>query len=326
MQLQTEIHIKAFDCKLSHTSKILMLGSCFADNIGERLTDAKFNVCINPFGVIYNPVSVANSIEILLENRSFTENDLRLHNYLYYNFCFHSSFSDVEKQAALQKMNNAKHQGHNFIKTAEHILITFGSAIAYRHTQTNQIVANCHKLPSCEFEKINLTIEEIVNLTNTAIRNILKINNKANFIFTVSPIRYLSNGAHENQLSKSRLLIAIDEICNINSNCFYFPAYEIMMDELRDYRFYADDMLHPSSLAIDFIWQKFANAAIADKSLEIIEEIKKIQAAKMHRAFNPNSEEHKRFLKTYFEKTKQLQQKYPTLNLHDELEYFGSCC
>ena len=326
MHLQTEIHIKPFDCKLSHANKILMLGSCFATNIGERLADAKFNVCTNPFGVIYNPVSVANSIEILLENRTFTENDLRLHDDLYYNFCFHSSFSDVEKQLVLNKMNNAKLQGHEFIKNAENIIITFGSAIAYKHISTKKIVANCHKLPSCEFEKTHLSIEEIANLTNTAIRNIRAINSKANFIFTVSPIRYLSNGAHENQLSKSRLLLAVNEICNTNCNCFYFPAYEIMMDELRDYRFYADDMLHPSTLAIDCIWQKFANVAIADESIAIIDEIKKIQSAKMHRAFNPNSDAHKKFLKTYFGKTKQLQQKYPTLNLHDELKYFDINC
>ena len=326
MQLQTEIHITPFDCKLNHTGKILMLGSCFATNIGERLADAKFNVYENPFGVIYNPASVAKGIEILLENGSFTENDLNLYNGLYYSFHFHSSFSDIEKQLVLSKMNNAKQQGYDFVKNAEYIIISFGSAIAYKHITTNKIVANCHKLPSYEFEKTNLTITEIVNLTNTAIRNIREINNKAIFIFTVSPIRYLSNGAHENQLSKSRLLLAVNEICNDNKNCFYFPAYEIMMDELRDYRFYADDMLHPSTLAIDYIWHKFANTAMTDESLAIIDEIKKIQPAKQHRAFNPNSEEHKKFLKTYFEKTKQLQHKYPILNLRDELEYFGAYC
>jgi hypothetical protein len=326
MQLQTEIQIKPFDRKLNHANKILMLGSCFAVNIGKRLADAKFNICINPFGVIYNPVSVANSIEILLENRTFTENDLLLHNGLYYSFYFHSLFADAEKQSALTKINNAKEQGHEFIQNAESIMLTFGSSIAYKYIKTNEIVANCHKLPSCEFEKTDLTINEIVNVINTAIFNIRAVNSKANFIFTVSPIRYLSDGAFENQLSKSRLLLAINDICRTNNNCFYFPAYEIMMDELRDYRFYADDMLHPSTLAIDCIWQKFANAAITDESLTIIDEIKKIQTAKMHRAFKPDSEEHKKFLKTYFEKTKQLQQKYPNLNLQDELEYFGVNC
>jgi len=324
MQLQTNIHINPFECKLRHANKILMLGSCFATNIGERLADAKFNVCINPFGVIYNPASIANGIKILLENRSFTENDLLLHNGLYYSFSFHSSFSGVEKQSVLDKMNMAKSRGHEFIKNAENILLTFGSSTAYRHVMTNEIVANCHKLPSCEFEKIDLDIAEIVKLTNATIHNIREINSKVNFIFTVSPIRYLTIGEHGNQLSKSRLLLAINEICNANSRCYYFPAYEIMMDELRDYRFYADDMLHPATLAIDYIWQQFANVAIADESLVIMEEIKKIQAAKMHRPFNPNSAEHKNFLKTYFEKTKQLQQKYPTINLYAELEYFGN--
>ena len=324
MQLQTEIQIKPFECKLKHTHKILMFGSCFATNIGERLADAKFDVCINPFGVIYNPVSVANSIEILLENRTFTENDLLMHNDLYYSFCFHSSFSDIDTQLVLNKINTAKEQGHKFIQNAEIIILTFGSAIVYKYAKTNKIVANCHKLPRCEFEKTDLTIDEIINVTNTAIHNIRTINSKANFIFTVSPVRYLSDGALENQLSKSRLLLAINEICNTNNNCFYFPAYEIMMDELRDYRFYADDMLHPSTLAIEYIWQKFVNVAIDDKSLAIIDEIKKIQTAKNHRPFNPNSEEHKKFLKTYFEKTKQLQQKYPALNLHDELKYFDN--
>ncbi|MDR2652431.1 MAG: GSCFA domain-containing protein [Prevotellaceae bacterium] len=323
MKLQTEIEIKSFGEKLSHTSKILMLGSCFANNIGERLRDVKFDICINPFGVIYNPFSIANSVELLITNAKITENDLLQHNGLYYNFCYHTSFSSADKQSALSKMNSANQQGSEFLKNAQNIIITFGSAIAYKHKKHNKIVANCHKIPSCEFEKINLNVDEIVKVINASIQNIRAINNSASFIFTVSPVRHLSDGAHENQLSKSRLLIAVDEICKGNRQCQYFPAYEIMMDELRDYRFYADDMLHPSNLAVDYIWQKFSNIAICDESLKIIEEIRKITDAKSHKAFNPDSAEHRKFIKTYFEKTKQLQVKYPFLNLTEELEYFG---
>lgn len=325
MKLQTEVYVKTFPHKLNHTGKILMLGSCFAGNIGEQMANAKFNVCINPFGVIYNPASVASCMDIMLKNQPVTENDLQQHNDLYYNFHFHSSFSCLDKHHAIYKMNKSKDTGLEFLKKAEYIIITFGSAIAYKHTEKNIIAANCHKLPNYKFEKITLTVEEIINITNMAIRNVRAVNNMVNFIFTVSPVRHLSDGAHENQLSKSRLLLAVHEICNTNKNCTYFPAYEIMMDELRDYRFYADDMLHPSALAVDFIWQKFANAAIDCKSLAIIEEIKKLHSAKMHRAFNPNNTEHKNFLKTYYEKTRQLQQKYPEIDLNDELEYFGAC-
>ncbi|MDR0755007.1 MAG: GSCFA domain-containing protein [Prevotellaceae bacterium] len=324
MQLQTEIEIKPFAKKLSHTGKILMLGSCFANSIGNRLRDAKFDVCINPFGVIYNPLSIANCIELLIANKEITENNLLQHNGLYYNFCYHTSFSATEKQSALAKMNLANRQGSEFLNNAENIIITFGSANAYKYKKTGKIVANCHKIPACEFEKTVLDIDIIVNIINEAIQNVRTINNEVNFIFTVSPVRYLSDGAHENQLSKSRLLIAVDEICKNSRRCEYFPAYEIMMDELRDYRFYTDDMLHPSNLAVDYIWQKFSNAAISNESLKIIEEIKKIYAAKSHKAFNPDSDEHIKFLKTYFEKTEQIQAKYPFLDLTEELKYFGA--
>ncbi|MDR2064742.1 MAG: GSCFA domain-containing protein [Prevotellaceae bacterium] len=324
MQLQTEIKIKPFAEKLSHTGKILLLGSCFANDIGKCLHNAKFDVCINPFGVIYNPFSIANSIELLIADTKITENDLLQYNELYYNFYYHTSFSSVEKQSALGKMNFANRQGSEFLKNAETIIITFGSAITYKYRKNNKIVTNCHKLPACEFEKCVLNIADIVKITNTSIQNVRAVNNKVNFIFTVSPVRHLSDGSHENQLSKSRLLLAVDEICKNNRQCQYFPAYEIMMDELRDYRFYANDMLHLSSLAVDYIWQKFSNAAISDESLKIIDEIEKIFSAKSHTAFNPDSAEHKKFLKTCFEKTRQMQTKYPFLDLTEELEYFSS--
>ncbi|MDR3285993.1 MAG: GSCFA domain-containing protein [Prevotellaceae bacterium] len=323
MNLQTEIDIKPFAQKLSHHNKILMLGSCFSNNIGERLLAAKFDICINPFGVIYNPASIANSVKLLIENTKIGEDNLLLHNGLYYNFAYHTSFSDIEKQNALSRMNAALQQGSYYIKNAETIIITFGTADAYKHKKRDEIVANCHKIPACEFEKITLTIDEIIEFTNETIKNIKAINGDANFIFTVSPIRHLSNGAHENQLSKARLLLAVDEICKAHDFCRYFPAYEIMTDELRDYRFYAYDLLHPSTLAIDCIWQKFNYAAISNESQKIIDEIKKISVAKAHKTFNPHTDEHRNFLKTYFEKTRQLQEKYPFLNLREELEYFG---
>ena len=324
MNLQTKIDIKPFAQKLSYENKILMLGSCFSNNIGEHLLAAKFDICTNPFGVIYNPISIANSINLLISNNEITENELLQHNGLYYNFAYHTSFSDINKQSALQKMNETKQHASDFLKSAEFIIITFGTADAYKHKKSDEIVANCHKIPACEFEKINLSVDDIAEITNKTIKNICAINNHAKFIFTVSPIRHLSNGAHQNQLSKSRLLLAVDEICNNNEHCEYFPAYEIMNDELRDYRFYADDMLHPSKLAIDYIWQKFTTAAICDESLRIMDEIKKISAAKAHRTFNQNTSEHIKFLKNYFEKAKQLQEKYPFLKLKDELEYFGN--
>ncbi|MDR0419836.1 MAG: GSCFA domain-containing protein [Prevotellaceae bacterium] len=324
MQLQTETEIKPFAEKISHADKILMLGSCFTNSIGERLQHAKFDVYINPFGVIYNPFSITNSIQLLIANTKITESDLLQNNGLYYNFDYHTSFSAITKQSALDKMNEANQQGSEFLKKATHIIITFGSAISYKYKKHNKIVANCHKIPACEFEKINLKIDNIVETVNTAIKNIRNINNDINFIFTVSPVRHLGDGTHENQLSKSRLLIATDEICRSNSRCQYFPAYEIMMDELRDYRFYADDMLHPSNLAINYIWTKFSVAAINAESLKIINEIKKILAAKSHKVFNPDSDEHRKFLKACFEKTVQLQTKYPFLNLTEELEYFSS--
>ncbi|MDR1886459.1 MAG: GSCFA domain-containing protein [Prevotellaceae bacterium] len=323
MQLQTIIEIKPFTEKLNHTGKILMLGSCFANNIGEYLQNVKFDVLINPFGVVYNPFSIAKSMKSLIANDKITENSLMQHNGLYCNFAYHTSFSASEKYLALEKMNAAGQQGAEFLKNAGTVIITFGSAIAYRHRRTDTIVANCHKIPAREFEKINLEIDDIVKITGAMIQNVRTLNSEVNFIFTVSPVRYLNDGAHENQLSKSRLLIAVNEICRTNPRCRYFPAYEIMMDELRDYRFYADDMLHPSKIAVDHILRKFTDAAVSNESQKIIGEITKIAKAKQHRPFNPDTAEHKTFLSNYLEKTRQLQAKYPFLNLQEELEYFG---
>ncbi len=324
MSFFTEIQIPEFSNQMDYSKSMMLLGSCFSENIGQKLIDLKFDVDMNPFGILYNPESIANSLRILLEKRIFTENDLFQDQGLWNSFYHHSRFSDFDREVALEKINNRISSSHEFLKKADFLVITFGTAWVYELRKTGQIVSNCHKIPAAEFKRFRLGVFEITNGYRELLEQIWKFNPGLKVIFTVSPIRHWKDGAAENQLSKATLLLAIDQLIKGFGNqvCAYFPSYEIMMDELRDYRFYAEDMLHISPVAVNYIFERFSKAAITSASGDISKSMLKINKAISHRPVNPSTAEFKKFLEQTLVLVNRMSEEFPTINLNAERNYF----
>ncbi len=319
MQLQTLIQILQSPTPIEYTDKLMLFGSCFAENMGEKLTGNKFQVDINPFGILYNPLSVKSALTDLLERRSFTENDLFAHHGVYHSFAHHSRFSAVGPQECLAQINERMAHSSEWLRQTDRLIITFGTAFVYQLKETGQVVSNCHKLPEKLFHRERISVETIVNEWRELIARLRTENPKLLFLFTVSPIRHWKDGAHENQLSKATLLLAIDLLVKEIDCCNYFPAYEIVMDELRDYRFYAEDMIHPSGQTVDYIWERFSETQISKESLLLMAEWGKIRKALQHKPFNPKSETYRIFLQQNLQKVEQLTKKCPTFALSTEI-------
>lgn len=320
MSFFTEIQIPEFPWKIDYLKKVMFLGSCFSENIGQKLLDRKFQVDMNPFGILYNPESIANSLKILIEGRPFAAADLFLDQGTWNSFYHHSRFSDVGREAALEKINERIAFSSEFLKTTDFLIVTFGTAWVYEYKKTGRIVSNCHKVPAAEFKRFRLGVFEIVENWKELLGTIWKFNSNLKVIFTVSPIRHWKDGAVENQVSKATLLLAIDRLKNGFGvqNCQYFPAYEIMMDELRDYRFYADDMLHLSPVAIDYIYDRFAKVMISKESLSVSEKVMKISKSLSHRIVNTGSAAHLKFLESTLQELNKLTIAFPYLNFTAE--------
>lgn len=292
MQFRTTIKIEPLKRKISHHDNIFSLGSCFAENIARKMADAKFNITTSPSGILFNPASIATLLECY-QNK--TEPDMALLQHAEQGWChymFHSSLSHTEQQRAIEQMHEAIQLGHEALQGADVVLLTFGTAWVFRHKQSGQIVANCHKQPQYLFEREMLSIDDIVERYASLMEGPLS---GKRVIFTVSPVRHLSDGLEENSLSKAILRVAIDTLTKRYPNAFYFPSFEIMGDELRDYRFYGDDMIHPSSLAVDYIWERFMEYAFSTATIDITRRLKRIVEATAHRPFNPNTEAHRNF-------------------------------
>ncbi|MDR0682297.1 MAG: GSCFA domain-containing protein [Dysgonamonadaceae bacterium] len=306
MKFRTEIIIRDAGLQISHQDKILMMGSCFVENLSSKALLSGFTVETNPFGIVYNPISIADGLSDLINNRIYSDKDLFLHRGLYHSFSHHSCFSGTDIEAVLNNINSSRTNFSNFLQQTNLLIITFGTANTYRLLSSGAIVANCHKLPAKYFKEERLTVNQITEQWNSLIKTIRVKNPQLKILFTVSPVRHWKDGAHENQINKSILLLTVNELVNTNAFCYYFPSYEIMMDDLRDYRFYAEDMIHPNSQAIDYIWDKFSPAYFDKTTLELIKEWKSIQQALNHRPFHPESDEYKRFL----EKTEKRKQTF----------------
>lgn len=296
MKFRTEIFLKQEKNGIDYQSKILLLGSCFSDNIGKKLEFYKLNTFINPFGVLFNPVSIKNVIFRSLQEDYFNKEDFIFHNDLWKNLESHSALSDVSLDTALQKTNTALRTTNNFLQTASHLFITLGSAWVYRYNKTNKIVANCHKIPQKEFKKELLTVAEIKKSLISIVTKIKQVNPNIICVFTLSPVRHLKDGFIENNRSKAHLLTAIHDIVLKNNDVFYFPAYEILIDDLRDYRFYKNDFLHPNTLAVNYIWEKLKDAWITKKAKPLMIKIENIQKRLQHKTDNPNTKNHQQFL------------------------------
>lgn len=294
----------------------MLLGSCFAENMGDKFAYFKFQSSTNPFGIIFNVVSLEKLVKRSVENKKFTENDIFFHNDLWHCYEVHSQLSNPDKNELLTQLNNLINLTNKQISEATHVLITLGTSWVYRLRQAqpdkSSIVANCQKVPQKEFTKELLSAEQIEQSLQNIVSNITSVNTNAKFIFTVSPVRHSKDGFFENNVSKAHLLSALHNIVTPSlSKCNYFPSYEIMMDELRDYRFYANDMLHPSQQAIDFIWIKFFENYVNEKEFQTMQEVCNIQKGLQHRPFNPNTSSHQQFLKSLNQKIIKLQQQFP---------------
>jgi len=318
---RTEFEIAEFKDKVSTKSKLMFFGSCFTENIGEKIANLHLQNNINPFGILYNPASVSENIRLLVENRSFTEKDLNQNNNKWFSYNHHGKFSDEDKNKCLQNINTEINKANSFLKDTDFLFITYGTSWVYRLKENNKIVANCHKIPAKEFNRERLTITEIVDDYTKLITEIKDINPNIKIVFTVSPIRHWKDGANGNQLSKSVLLLAIEEITKQNPNCFYFPSYEIIMDDLRDYRFYASDMLHINDIAINYIWERFTNTFFDNSTLEYAKKINKINSALNHRTENNKTEKYIEFINSNIAKTKAIEKEF-NIDLLDLLREF----
>lgn len=314
MQFTTKIPVQKSTFPIDYDSKVMLLGSCFAENMGKKFDYFKFQATTNPFGIIFNPVSLKKIIERSIEKNYFTENDIFFHNDLWHCYEVHSELSNLDKDAFLESLNDIIRSTNKQLNESTHIIITLGTSWVYRNIETNEIVANCHKVPQKQFTKELLSIHQTEESLQSIISLIHSVNPNCNFIFTVSPVRHIKDGFAENTLSKAHLIAAIHKtITHHPSPITYFPAYEIMMDELRDYRFYAEDMLHPSQTAIDYIWIQFFENYISESVFGLMKEICSIQKGLQHRPFNPNTESHQKFVLTLEEKMKRINERLPTI-------------
>lgn len=287
-----------------------MQGSCFAENMASKFSDAGFSIDSNPFGIAYNPLSLAQNLNRLLDNRLFTSDELFENNGMYHSFSHHSRFSGIDRDEVLTKINSRMEQSSAFFRTAHLLIVTFGTATVYRLQSTGSVVSNCHKLPARLFSYNRLTMDVIIREWGELIVRMQTLSPSLRILFTVSPIRHWKDGAHENQLSKSVLLLSVEELLRNHSLCFYFPAYEILLDDLRDYRFYADDLFHPSSQAMDYVWEKFTEAWFDKETLRKAQDFEKIHQALNHVPFQPESEAYRQFRKKTETRLKELKDSF----------------
>lgn len=300
MQFRTQIPISKSNNPIDYNSKILSFGSCFAENMADKFDYFKFQNETNPFGIIFNPVSIHKLFDRVCKLELFEEKDVFFHNERWHSFDVHSDLSNSDRQELLETLNKAVSETHKQLQEATHIIITFGTSWIYRNIESDEVAANCHKVPQKQFSKELLSIEEIQKSIQNTIESIETLNPNINFIFTISPVRHIKDGFVENQLSKSHLFTALHQVLKTQNSKLkthnYFPSYEIMMDELRDYRFYNEDMLHPNQIAIDYIWKLFSENYISPDSFSIMQEVDEIQKSLRHRSFNPESDQHQKFL------------------------------
>ena len=332
MDFHAEFFPKAFPAKISHRNKLMLVGSCFTEQIGTKLSQHKFTVMENPNGILFNPVSISNAFISYATGKTYEEKDLFYHNELWGSWQHHTKFSTIDKKKTLEEINISQQQANAFVKEADWILLTLGSAFVYEASPLNHlpeekgiqnmVVANCHKIPADKFNRRLLDTTEVKNVLAVMMQEVKKINPAVNFIFTVSPVRHLREGFIENNRSKAALIQAVHSLIN-DIDIFYFPAYELVIDDLRDYRFYAEDLVHPNYAATNYVWEKFISTCIDEQSQQLMKEIAVIVAARNHKAFNPASEQHKKFLQTNLEKVKSIIQKHPYIDLNAEATFFG---
>ncbi len=324
MQLTLELNIPQLPKPIQYPAKLLLIGSCFTENMSDRLVQHKFDILSNPHGILFNPLSVAYSIESYINNKEYTKDDLFYLNELWNSWDHHTRFSHTDAEKALQLINQSQGEAASFIREADYVIITLGSAFQYYLTENHQPVANNHRAPAQWFEKRLLDINTITSALSHAIDKLLQVNSTATIIFTISPVRHIRDGVVDNNRSKARLIEAVHELCNKYAQSYYFPAYELIIDILRDYRYYDIDFVHPNYLATSFVWEQFVKACVHPDAQVLMKDLLEISTARAHRTRFPDTDAHRKFKASYAEKITTLQKKFPFLKLEEELKYFNS--
>lgn len=329
--MMLNIDLKKLVPPISYRDKIMLVGSCFTEHIGNALGDLKFSILQNPNGILFGPDAVCKSLLSYAENKKYTEADLFQLNEVWNSWQHHSRFSNLSSAEAIRIINESQQEAHDFLQQADWLIITLGSSFTYRLTQQaattkhaiGDTVANCHRAPANWFTKEMLEVEDIKSMLEDCLKRLKEFNPKLKFIFTVSPVRHIRDGVVENNRSKARLIESVHYIDAKFESAYYFPAYELVIDVLRDYRFYDIDLVHPNYPATEFVLEKFAESCIDENTQQLMQEVKKIIIARKHKPFQPETKAHLQFLITHFEKAKLLQEKYSFLDLKEELVYFS---
>ena len=333
MNFMLDIQLPKAEKQITHHHKILSVGSCFTEHIGTALSDLKFDVLQNPNGILFDPSSVSSSLLSYIENKQYNEDDLFLLNEVWQSWQHHGRFSGVDKEKVLSGINESQKAAHQFLKKADWLIITLGTSFSYRLVKEKQTgsfnppfgaVANCHRAPAQWFEKYLMPVTETIEVLNQTLHQLFQFNKEINIIFTISPVRHIRDGVIENNRSKARLIEAVHHLINKLDHLYYFPSYELVIDILRDYRFYSEDMVHPNYLATDFVLNKFLATYTTGETNILIKEIKNLSIAQKHKPSHPTTDAHKNFLKSSLEKTKSLQKQYSYINFSKEIDYFSN--
>ena len=307
---------------INYSDEIFLIGSCFAENIHYKLKHYKFQSYCNPAGILFNPLSIATCLNNIVNSIAITKDQIFEHQGVWYSWQHHGSIAAASEVELAQMIDHENNLAFTKLSKAKFLIITLGSAYIYELIQGNLLVANCHKIQASNFNKKLLGIEEISLAFETMINGLKKINPTIQILFTISPVRYIRDGLNQNNLSKATLHLAVQKILKQHQNCYYFPAYEIVIDELRDYRFFERDFMHPNQLAIDYVWQRFTETCFDKKTAIYLEDLNPILTAKNHRILHQKSNTHLQFKKTMYEKCMQFLTKYPAIDLNEELNYF----
>ena len=314
MILQTEIRIQPMEQSIAYGDGLLFLGSCFADEIGGLCRGLGFDALVNPFGVLYNPASIAKSVERLGTGKPYTHDEvIAVGEGQYCTFSHNTAFWNTSETELLEQVNGNLKAAHAHFLKSKWVIISLGTSWVFKGKESGLVVSNCHKLPARQFDREFLSTEQSADY----LAKILRAYPDKQFVFTVSPLRHLKDGLHENQLSKAALLLAVDEVCKAFGNAHYFPAYEILLDELRDYRFYKEDMVHPTDQAVRYIWERFADFAIDPKEKPAMQAAAELKQMLQHKPVFPESEAFKKFEQQKEKKTGELERDFPRVCINN---------
>jgi len=324
MKLMLDVDIKSPPKRITYTDNIFIIGSCFTEHIGKRLMELKFNILQNPNGILFDPISVSKSLTSYIGPKKYDKSDLFYLNELWQSWNHHSMFSGMVADDVIDRINNHQQKAHEHLKKSDWLIITLGSSFSYQLIESNAPVANCHRAPRQWFKKHLCSIEETIETLEESIQKLLVFNPALKIIFTISPVRHIRDGVVENNRSKARLIELVHSLIETHDNFYYFPAYELVIDVLRDHRFYDIDLVHPNYAATEFVFDKFEQSFIAEEARVFMEEIRKVTNAYKHKPFQPETESHKLFLQNSLKNVKNLQDKLPHLDFAKEIGYFSS--